>query len=399
MSFRLSEFNWQLILIIITVSAVVSYMGDYLGMKIGKRRISLFGLRPKYTSTVITLCTGIGVAVLTLGVAAGTSESVRGAFFAAKMLGRQVANLNESLRLEKERLESTEFQAFSAQQDLEAAKKELLETSSSLTDARDKLQTVGKQAELLEKEKQALSKQLVTLKKEKEDTEKSVATLRAQSVQLARNLAQMKEGRLLAFGGELLSQTSVESGATTAELEAAMKRLVQTAEETLILRRQETTNSSLAPKVLIEPNSRKKTMDELSSPTTAGQRRVLRLIVPSNVVQGQSVTGIIKVYDSRLVFKEGTTLMTGLLDGGIQQSAAADALYGMLKGMNRKAVSAGVLQDPISGAVGNMDTLQFYAAVDKLSESRGEQRVTFTAARDIYTEGPVEIKITVVPKK
>ncbi|NLB83109.1 MAG: DUF3084 domain-containing protein, partial [Synergistaceae bacterium] len=42
-----SDMNWRLILTLIVVSAVLAYLGDVLGMKIGKKRISLLGLRPR----------------------------------------------------------------------------------------------------------------------------------------------------------------------------------------------------------------------------------------------------------------------------------------------------------------------------------------------------------------
>ena len=56
-------------------------MGDKLGTKIGKRRMSLFGLRPKHTSIIVTIVTGLLVAAATVGVLTFTSQSVRTALF------------------------------------------------------------------------------------------------------------------------------------------------------------------------------------------------------------------------------------------------------------------------------------------------------------------------------
>ena len=67
----------------------------------------------------------------------------------------------------------------------------------------------------------------------------------------------------------------------------------------------------------------------------------------------------------------------------------------MLKRINPKAVEMGVLPDPISGAVGNLDSLDFFAAVDSISESTLPVAVTLRSADDIYTEGPVNVRITV----
>jgi len=53
----LAEMNWTLILILVAVSAIVAYMGDLVGMRVGKKRVSIFGLRPKSTSSIITICT------------------------------------------------------------------------------------------------------------------------------------------------------------------------------------------------------------------------------------------------------------------------------------------------------------------------------------------------------
>jgi hypothetical protein len=65
----------------------------------------------------------------------------------------------------------------------------------------------------------------------------------------------------------------------------------------------------------------------------------------------------------------------------------------MLKLINPRAVARGILPDPITGTVGNLDTLEFYEIADRLSDSTTRSRVTFLAASDIYTEGPVNIRI------
>ena len=69
----LSELNWMLILSLILASAIVAYVGDVVGMRIGKRRISLFWLLPRYTSSVITVFTGILITVVTLSFLSMTS--------------------------------------------------------------------------------------------------------------------------------------------------------------------------------------------------------------------------------------------------------------------------------------------------------------------------------------
>ena len=55
-----------LIIAVILLSGLIAYLGDQIGMKVGKKRISVFGLRPKYTSIIITVFTGVLIAALLL---------------------------------------------------------------------------------------------------------------------------------------------------------------------------------------------------------------------------------------------------------------------------------------------------------------------------------------------
>ncbi|NCB17214.1 MAG: DUF3084 domain-containing protein, partial [Synergistales bacterium] len=61
-----SDMNWRLILTLIVVSGILAYLGDVLGMRIGKKRISLFGLRPRDTSRLITAITGMFISIAIL---------------------------------------------------------------------------------------------------------------------------------------------------------------------------------------------------------------------------------------------------------------------------------------------------------------------------------------------
>ena len=70
-----------LILFVVGLSGFIAYLGDRIGMKVGKRRISLFGLRPKYTSIIITVLTGIIIASLTITIILATNNRVRQALF------------------------------------------------------------------------------------------------------------------------------------------------------------------------------------------------------------------------------------------------------------------------------------------------------------------------------
>jgi len=87
-------------LVLLVVSGVIAYIGDYLGTLVGKRRLSVLGLRPRVTALVVAVGTGMSITLLTLTVAAIMSDSVKIALFSVQELTKDV----ETLKTERKRL-------------------------------------------------------------------------------------------------------------------------------------------------------------------------------------------------------------------------------------------------------------------------------------------------------
>ena len=49
----------MLIVVLVLTGGVIAFIGDRLGSKVGKKKLSLFGLRPRHTSILVTIITGI----------------------------------------------------------------------------------------------------------------------------------------------------------------------------------------------------------------------------------------------------------------------------------------------------------------------------------------------------
>jgi uncharacterized protein (DUF3084 family) len=61
-------FAAQIILLLLVIGGAIAYIGNYVGKYIGKRRLTIFNLRPRHTAMTITVISGILIAFLTLGV-------------------------------------------------------------------------------------------------------------------------------------------------------------------------------------------------------------------------------------------------------------------------------------------------------------------------------------------
>ena len=47
-----------LILVLAVVGGVIAFIGDRLGTRIGKKKLSIFGLRPRHTAVIVTILRG-----------------------------------------------------------------------------------------------------------------------------------------------------------------------------------------------------------------------------------------------------------------------------------------------------------------------------------------------------
>lgn len=72
------------ILLVIGIALVaggIAYVGDRVGHQVGRKRLTLFGLRPKYTSTIVAVGTGMVIALTVTVLALVASNYARSAFF------------------------------------------------------------------------------------------------------------------------------------------------------------------------------------------------------------------------------------------------------------------------------------------------------------------------------
>jgi uncharacterized protein (DUF3084 family) len=86
-----------LIPILIVVSGAVAYVGNLVGRATGRRRLTLFGLRPRHTAHLITVLTGMLITVISLASVLLVSQDARVALFRLNDLREQIANAEARL--------------------------------------------------------------------------------------------------------------------------------------------------------------------------------------------------------------------------------------------------------------------------------------------------------------
>lgn len=98
------ELGVFLIPVLIVVSGAIAIAGNAVGRGIGRRRLSLFGLRPRHTAQVITVITGILITVTTLLVVLAFSGEARVALFRLNAVLRETRRLEDEIKTQEDRL-------------------------------------------------------------------------------------------------------------------------------------------------------------------------------------------------------------------------------------------------------------------------------------------------------
>lgn len=138
--------------ILVVVSGLIAYLGDLIGRRMGKRRLTLMGLRPKHTAIVVTTITGMIIAAVTLVTILTVSSSLRKMFTQGEKLVRE----NDSYQAKNKALQLSNTKLTSASKKLT---REVNEKSLQVNKAKE-------DAEIADKAREAASNRVVTLEKE-----------------------------------------------------------------------------------------------------------------------------------------------------------------------------------------------------------------------------------------
>ena len=98
------EFGLILVPLLVLVSGAIAYIGNLVGRNIGRRRLTLFGLRPRHTAQVITVVSGMLIALVTLAAVLLVSADARTALFRFRELQAQTARLEGEIDQAEARL-------------------------------------------------------------------------------------------------------------------------------------------------------------------------------------------------------------------------------------------------------------------------------------------------------
>lgn len=385
----------NIILIIAIMGGAIAFIGDKLGTKIGKRRMSIFGLRPKHTSIIMTIVTGILISAFTLGVLAIASENVRIALFGMEQLRAEMDQLNSDVAAKN--------------QELEAGKKELSEKTVALNTMRKDVQATQEELEEARAARNAMSEELVsvqeayrqadarlaqsakdirTLENTRTELEQHIEDLRVTTKRLEEGITHVREGTVLFRVGEVLSGALVRPGLTEDESAKAITSILNDTNG-LILRRLGIDENRAV--IYVSRNNLEEVAKQVASAT---EPMTIRVTAAANIIYGEAALAEFHAYPYQKIYDKGDVIWSAEVEGG---DNAQFAVLSFLKDVNAQAKSKGILPDPISGDVGSLPGDELFDTIRQLSRLSGPVRIRAIVNEDTYTTGPVQIELRLDP--
>jgi uncharacterized protein (DUF3084 family) len=167
-----------LVALMVFLGGALAYGGDWLGRRLGKQRLSLMGLRPRHTATLITTLTGALTVALTITGMTLANE----AFRVWITRGDQIlTELRQNERLLEQRVS-----------ELKALQADLKTKTDELNQLLPKYNQLTKQVSDLEKQQQEGQRQLSQLQRQLNDERAQVNKLRKEGNQLRQNIQALR---------------------------------------------------------------------------------------------------------------------------------------------------------------------------------------------------------------
>ena len=94
--------GWLLILSLLVLGGILSTLGDRLGTRVGKARLSIFNLRPKSTAVLITVFTGSIISAISFAIMVAFNSQLRVGLFELESIQENIKDSEKELKkLEK----------------------------------------------------------------------------------------------------------------------------------------------------------------------------------------------------------------------------------------------------------------------------------------------------------
>lgn len=373
---------------LVLVSGFIAYFGDLLGRKMGKKRLTLFNMRPRYTAIVVTTITGMLISTFVMA----TLVSVNAQF-------RKLLTEGEFIIAQNKRLSS-------ANVGLESQNKLLVARGEELK------REVAKRRREVDEARKATAKATRDMEKATRERDKAVAEVARLEKDIAARQRELKalQARTDAAESELKKQTrelkQVQSRLLTAQasLERAQSDLRTSLHRlTLVQTQLDQAEQTLEEQETALNEQRKQIEEQTAALVELGKKALLQ---ENRAIEYQRQTSELR--SSELAFRQGDEIMRGVISPRQSIFGIRGDLYSLLDAAGEKAKRMGAKEGSngravsvvprLSGSVGlsgDLESLCIDMIVRAISDSPEDMLVQVICERNTLggEQVPVEVRL------
>jgi uncharacterized protein (DUF3084 family) len=401
-------YGFIIIVSMVIFGGLIALLGDRVGMKVGKKRLSLFGLRPKYTSMIITVCTGFFIAGLTLFILTIMSEYARTAIFRLQSIEHELkATTAKVVQLTKE-ISSKEQKYDQLHRNLLTAISQQLKVEKQLHDTRFQYTKVSGNLVSTQENLGLARDRLTNLTHINDDLKNQITNLTVQETRLSQQIQNLEgwlqslqdrnnnivDKPMIFYVGEIVDAKIINPGVSanqifTTWIEPFLKEVNEVA-----LKRGAKIPGKTDYAVRIAPQKVTEICTELAQ---LKSKAVLRVVVDKNSVAGEPLTVSLECYPNKIIYKTDQVITSLLVENTTPETELRDQLLSLLIVANNKAIDNGVITEGQN--LRNIISMSEIAkTISSIREKKpGQYEVCLVAANDTYRTDDFKVKFVVKP--
>ncbi len=377
----------RLIVIMAIVGGLIAYIADKMGSKIGKKKMSVFGLRPKYTSILLTVFSGVIISVVTICVMAIASQSARTALFGMDKIQKELESLNLEKITAAAALAKAEEDVNSKNLTISELDEKIRQSTAENDAMEAKLADVNAKYALAQDEVASLSEAKKQLNDEIDELEKTTDALR-------KGIINIREGQVFYRAGEVVYAGIMRGGLSHEENMAQINWLLQNANEMALQRLGIQDEDKSIQAIWV---SKKIVDNALQALDKSNGNMLFRIRTVANIIVGELVICDIEMTENQFIYSDGSLIYREAVNLDVPGANYNNIILNFLNRVNHAAVQAGVLPDPLTGKVGNMDAAMIIEVNNEMRRLGGQVVLEAYANGDITTAGPVLVRLEVQP--
>ena len=386
-----------IVLVLMVMGGLIAFLGDKIGTKVGKKRLTMFGFRPKYTSIIVTIISGTLISFFTVAVMAVVNENIRVALFGLNKLkgemnelNREIADKNKQLDEGKMLLARRTDEYNKMNERAIGMSKELDQVESQRASMENRLSSVQKAYDKAQTDVNVSAAEIDKLEKTRNELNGNIKKLNHERASLMNNIASIREGTMVYRTGQVVGTGIIGAGLSRTQASAALDALLNHVNTDL--RTRMNVKDKNATVMRVSQNTFEEVASEL---VNSKSDKVVRIVSAGNIMVGEPVVVDFAIYDNRKIFNSGAVILSAPLSSYDKGANNQGRILMFLYDVNRLARDKGVLFDPLTGNIGQLNAQELTDVIRQVNEYGGNCILTAVAKGDIYTEGPLVIDVHV----